>query len=1014
MDQLFPYPKSGNSWLDILEDPLTRKLLGHDASMAEEVPFVQGVHQRFKFYLQDPLKHLSFAKIGYTALEAFLQAHCTGPPLDFDSMPVIVPEQYRKDWPKLKEEMFKSLSVDGIDVYSLITRIELFWLAKCMMDSATLAEEGFNGRRARMRINFWHQKLLTERSDTLQNIIYKDMNVLETQMASRLVYGGAAAQEHMVEFLVERATIKTYYGDEDSAREDLLRAAKLREFEFALTGALGKKTKFQEKDVTQLVVLAKSRDVEPEPYSSRKSSRAEQGSRKSSVAERSVRSMSLRPVTPGSPNSDMAQMFSSMAGAMSPAVSQPQNVLLNDDTLWENIQFGTRPSEGVDPTTEIVTDQSHLPLSLAFLEPGDQPQLFPMDSIILLAIASSITNTQASDGLTREETLPYATRVLEGGSSNWAIYSQALLVRSRIEGYRSRTAERGLLQLQALVDQVISETQGSQPESRVDGNADESNGNPSTFFPKAKDEEVATVAERMRFIHQLQPPFRWELESELAARWTQIGGLKTALDIYERLEMHAEVALCLAATDREAEAVSRLKGLLFLEANKELQDDDEVSMRSPLPAEAPRLLCIVGDIQQEPKYYNLSWTVSNQRYARAQRSLGKFYASKRDFASAVKSYTAALHIARQDLPTWFALGCLHLELEDWQAAVEAFTRVVQLEDRDYQGWSNLAVALLRLPPPVPSPATATSEPSGLETIDETVTSEEDGKILPSQVDPLQHTFEALRALRRAAQLKRDDARIWDNYLTVAASIPPDPERPERSTPWQEITVAMSQVITLRSKKEGESCIDVKILDALVDHVINVWDYPTADQATDNNLQPVQPVSTQPEDLPPSPTNSNPEEQVTEDPSGAHRPSTTAQRLPFLARSVATLLDTQVAPIATASAPIYNILSQFAFWRHRPHESLSLIEKAWRATTNNPNAKASALVNATATLVKAYKLLGPMERERTGGIVEKGWRFKGRSAVKSVIGKVKSMDGEDDGNIKDLEEMLEALKVESTE
>src|SRR5947199_5490449 len=88
-----------------------------------------------------------------------------------------------------------------------------------------------------------------------------------------MAYHGAAAQEHFVEFLVERAAIRIHYGDDAKAREDLLKAAKTRKFQFALTGALGKRTKFQERDLSQLVVLAKSRDVEPEPYSSRKSSR---------------------------------------------------------------------------------------------------------------------------------------------------------------------------------------------------------------------------------------------------------------------------------------------------------------------------------------------------------------------------------------------------------------------------------------------------------------------------------------------------------------------------------------------------------------------------------------------------------------------------------------------------------------------------------------------------------------------------------------------------------------------
>lgn len=1046
MNHLFPYPKMGKSWLEILEDPLTRKLLGHDAVHAEKIPFVAGVHSRFKYLLQDPLKHLSFAKIGYTALEAFLQANCTGPPLDFDSIPVIIPEAYRDEIPQMREDMLKSLSVDGIDVYPLTPRIELFWLAKCLMDNATLAEEGFNGRRARMRINFWHQKLLPETSDTLRNIIYHDASVLDSQMSSRLVYGGAAAQEHMVEFLVERGTIRIHYKDEELGREDLLRAAKLRDFEFAITGILGKKTKYQVNDVSQLVVVAKSRDHEPEPYSSRKSSRADTSSRKSSIAERSVRSMSLKPITPGSPNSDMGQMFSSMAGALSPtSVTQPENIPLNDDTLFENIQFNPRPHELNDPATDIVTEQSHLPITLAFMDPNEQPQLFPMDAIILLAIAESITNTSPDDGLTREQSLPYATRVLEGGSSNWAVYSLALLIRSRIEGHQSRTAERALLQLQALVDQVISETShnkfrrssGPEHESSTEHEPSLREVAAAILPATAEEDERSTVAERLRFIHQVSPPLRWELEAELAARWTQMGGLRTALEIYQRLQMTPEVALCLAATDREAEAVKLLKKTLFVDPDQEMKDGDAVELLDPLPAEAPRLLCILGDIQSQPKYYNLAWTVSGERYARAKRSLGKFYVKKRDLVSAVESYEAALRIARQDQGTWFSLGCVFLELEDWQGAVETFSRVVQLDDKDAQAWSNLAVSLLRLPVPVQSPKLGKSEePKGLETIEES-TSDDEGTA-EVEIDPLQHTREALRALRRAAHLKREDARIWDNYLTVAASIPPDPEHPERTTPWQEVILAMSHVIGLRHKKEGERCVDLKILEALLDHVTSVWDYPTAEEEEANGKgssenPPTTSSDTHTESKDKDTDISNTDDHRSRSRSGSrsrqHSPDSppsdpdggeldivrTLQsevpRIPFLVRALTTMIDTQISPLATSSPQLFLILSHAALWRHRPAEALSYIEKSWRATTNSPRSTSTDLVEATGTLLNAYKTLGPMERERTGGLVEKGWRFKSRTAVRSTMGKAKGVwDGGQE--YKELEDMMEFLKVDS--
>jgi hypothetical protein len=216
--------------------------------------------------------------------------------------------------------------------------------------------------------------------------------------------------------------------------------------------------------------------------------------------------------------------------------------------LLEHIKFKSAPPFQPNPLE--VSDESALPERLTELDPENQPLLFPVDSIILLATASSIQNTSPNDGLTREETLPYVTRVLEGGSSNWQVYTQALLVRSRIEGYKSRTVERGLLQLQALVDQVVTETSNPSPVPTTSAiptsepRPIENESAPTTFLPRARRaSESASVAERLKYIYQLSPPLRWELESELAARWTSLGGLKSALDIYERLQMRERLKL---------------------------------------------------------------------------------------------------------------------------------------------------------------------------------------------------------------------------------------------------------------------------------------------------------------------------------------------------------------------------------------------------------------------------------------------------------------------------------------
>ncbi|KAK5420213.1 hypothetical protein LTR06_001683 [Exophiala xenobiotica] len=1064
MDLLFPYPKNGTSFLEVLHHSLTRKLLGFDAVHAEKTPFISGVTSRLRFLLNDAMNHLSFMKIGYTALEAFLQANVTGPPLDFDSEGVVFPASYRDENLKgLKEELFQYLAVDGSRPYPLTPYIELFWLAKVILSDPTLAEAGFNGRRARFRLAFWHQKLLPEESPTLRDEMYADAEILEHQLASRLASDAASAQEHFVEFLIERAVVRTYYGDDALARADLARAATIRNFQFALTGALGKRTKFQDKGTSQLVVLAKSIDTEDAEHSNAKviQNAEEQESPRPDDPQYDSPSIHATTTTSASPSTTAPHRPANKPsdnGETNPSSTKPANVPLNDDTLLEEISFHPTSTTTM---THAVPDTSSLPSSLSSLDPSNQPLLSPIDSIILLATASSISNTSPSDGLVREETLPYATRVLDGGSSNWQVYTQALLVRSRIEGYRARTAERGLLQLQALVDQVIAETSTSPSASAPQHANGEKSAAPeqqqqqqqpgkkkiTTFLPKPQpsptttttqsesseaDTTAASVAERLKYIYQLSPPLRWELEAELAARWTHMGGLKTALEIYERLQMHAEVALCLAATDRESEAIRLLRGLLFHD-NKDtggtsMPDESAAtalkldSLRSPAPADAPRLLCILGDVTTHPEYYSLAWTVSGNRYVRAQRSLARYHAKRRDFEKARDAYGLALNISRIDRTSWFSMGCVQLELEDWMGAVESFTRCVQLDDGDAESWSNLAVALLRLPKPKPVQSvqpvhvnvqeesvvgamlgsTTTdgradwpADGDGDGDVDET---EQNSSSSSSRErgDPYKHVREALRALRRAATLKRDDARIWDNYLTVAARIPPS-----AGTPWGEVIQAMGRVVELRGKKEGERAVDTAILRVLTEYVTQTFVYPYPATSSEVDVDDCVEGGDEDED-----------EDEDEDPAKSRTATTTTtnsttttgkRQLPHLPRSFLTLVDTSIAPLATASPTLYALLSDISLWRARPAAALTYAEKSWRSFLVGasmaeefdtiPQDQWVGVVDKTLWLMRTYRSLGPMQRERTGGEVEAKWRFKARSAGRRVAGRGKRWEAE---------------------
>lgn len=891
--------------------------------------------------------------IGHAAFHTFLQANVTGPPLRWDPAKVILApgllETSDKNLEIVRKQIVSGLSSDGEAIYQLTPYIELFYLAKCIFNSILLAED-LTAVLGRLRVNFWHQRLLSGVSPVLQDKIYQDLQFLDLEILEK---GSSCVGIDAAKFLVERATIHIHHGFDAKASDDLIEAARRRSFHFALTGRLGKRTRYQQKELSQLVVLAKSAE-----------------SKGATIYQEKDK-------TVPSDSTDT-----------NPGKTAPKNLNLNDDTLLESISFSEK--EDAAPVDEV----DELSQELRSLEPGHQPLLDPLDSIILLATASSISNTSPADGLTREETLPYAERVISVGSSNWQIYTQALLVRSRLEGYRTRTIERGVLQLQALVDQVIAETTISRTSDAIAGASNE--GTVASFLPQPKQSESASLSERLEYIHQLATPPRWKLESELADRWVSLGGLRTALEIYERLQMWAEVALCWAANDREDKARDIIQDQLYhpttdrcIEASSGDEEDNDKSVnqeeRNPLSADAPRLFCILGDIEKSTAAYERAWEISNYRYARAQRSLGKLYVAAGDLHRADEAYTKSLKVNPQNHPTWFALGCVRLQAENWVGAVDAFGRALQGEDTDAESWSNLAVALLKLPP-----KTSPGAPDGQSTDRESLHEDKENPSDSPQIDSQKHVREAFVALKRAATLKRDSFRIWQNMLSVSVKLSPPP--------FTDIIVAQSRLIDLLGKLEGEKCVDVEIVEALVAHLIATTPTsPTRDHE--------------------SKLDGDQNGDQTRDLNGAQ-----PNRRTGLEKMVVELVQHRITPLITSSRRLWLIVAKLSLHLRRPSATLLAYEKAWRVTLNQPTwdnggstgtAKVAwkDVVEATIDLADAYESLGERTVESgmaAGELVAKDWKFKARSAVRSVLARAKDA-WEDDQGFESLQARLQELK-----
>ncbi|KAK5652380.1 hypothetical protein OQA88_10572 [Cercophora sp. LCS_1] len=878
--------------------------------------------------------------IGIAALNAFLQANVTGPPLQHVSRLTTL---FTKNatLKSLRQRCLKGLASDGVEPYPFIPLIELFSFAKWIFDSNNENENDNENGWWKLRVLVWWFKLLVQPSLGSASVFVRsggwcEVPTLKGEIES--LVGRLEGGE------LEKVGVWVMLGREGKARDALEGYVKKNGFVYGLGGRMGKRTRFQEKGTSLLVVKARSRHTDG----------AEEGGVK------------------------------------------PEGKKLKDDTLLEELEF--EEEEGEEWTGSLKVE----------------------DQIVLLAEATMRDAfSPVGDGLTAEEILPFAARVLREDKVNWQVYTQALLVRSRIEVHRSRTVERGVLQMQAVVDQVVVDTAEEKVEEQVEEQVEEvTNGapaitigdeevnKPTSFFPAPKPTESAPVQDRLRHVHLLMSPPRWHLESELAYSWANVGSLVSALEIFKRLRLWAEVALCLASNaakddeggrgsgdENKAKAVLRWR--LFQrtgtspEQDEEIDEDIDISElkeddyhgpeRSTPPSNAPRLWCILGDIENDPTYYERAWEISNHRFSRAQKSLGEYYIQQKDIVRAKEAYEKAVEVNRLSAEMWNRLGDIALRLGEFSDAAEAFGKAISCADNlvggeDARTWSNLGSALYSLYVERVKEVKAAKEnpeqeaPEQPEDIDQENVAIEKGTngTNSTKADPATLLSQSLAAYKKGASISRDNWRIWDNVITLAARARP-PAVPE-------ILLALQNIIRIRNT---EDALDLSVLRLLLNETVL-----SKEKTTDSG--------------------------VYDPPRGSTE------------RAVCELLETSVVPLITVRSELWELIARERVWKRDYAGAVDAAERAWRAAVGvagsglvpteggrkswlEDESEWGVVVDRTDELVSILENYGE-EVESIGA----KWKGKARSAIRSVKGKAKEA-WEGSAGWERLEGLLEGLK-----
>ncbi|WVF71951.1 hypothetical protein IAT40_006761 [Kwoniella sp. CBS 6097] len=607
--------------------------------------------------------------VAIALLHSFAQVNWTGPELTFAPLDILPsgtnPTTTDED---LNNASVPLLTLKGEPAYHLASQPVLLLLARRLFLSLS-SSSSYDSPSSRLStLPLWLLRLHLVHIALLDEPVSLDEDVIESIERLLTDVRVAEDQDLVATIHLELGLLHHALSQDKQANQEFLTASKASGLEFELTGALGKRTKYQIAAHSQLVLLAESRKREGDDEE-------EDGS-----AGRM-----------GEVNEEAQEKAKAKAKS-----ALPETLALNDDTLLEETEFTkvTRDDSGSGSGSG-----SGSTSKLSHLDPANQPPLHPLDQSLLLSLCLSQHNNSPSSGLTGQQMMPFLVRVISH-PRNWSVHTTGLLLRSRLESARSRTVERSTLQLLALIEQMPTSD--------------------------------SSTIERLKYFHQLPLPSKWEMERELAKRYLSLGVTRSALEIFTRLEMWEDAVMCLQRMDRESEAETIVRDLLEgkktesdVVSTLNKASLSEQRKNNLTAAREAKLWCLLGDLalnsEQATKdpararqvaigHYEKAWQVSNHTSSRAMRSLGTIRVGLQQYEEAITCLKNALEINPLYSRAWFTLGVCLVRLERWNEAKDAFRRQVGVEDDDGEGWNNLAAVYLRLgeeglpkgetPPPV--------------------------------------------------------------------------------------------------------------------------------------------------------------------------------------------------------------------------------------------------------------------------------------------------------------------------
>ncbi|XVE98988.1 hypothetical protein REPUB_Repub03eG0157200 [Reevesia pubescens] len=271
---------------------------------------------------------------------------------------------------------------------------------------------------------------------------------------------------------------------------------------------------------------------------------------------------------------------------------------------------------------------------------GSAANLTAVQQAVILAQCLLIEKSSPHDEMQGWDMAPYIEAIDSQQSLYFILQCFCNILRIRWESTRIRTKERALQMMYNLVESIHKPSPG--------------------------------VQLRLPFCYAVYILPIPALRKQYGDILVSCGLIGEALKIFEDLELWDNLIYCYCKLEKKAAAVELIK------------------MRLSETPNDPRLWCSMGDITNSDAYYEKALEVSNNRSARAKRSLARNAYQSGDYERSKILWESAMAMNSLYPDGWFALGAAALKARDVEKALDGFTRAVQLDPENGEAWNNIA------------------------------------------------------------------------------------------------------------------------------------------------------------------------------------------------------------------------------------------------------------------------------------------------------------------------------------